>query len=158
MYQNNAWFCFQRDYFLYLSTLDGQCCLWYMLLAFYLTFHQLVLLEWPSLTYLLVTSFQLKNKLIKKIVKILGCAVFLIVQLLGTPGFDLEHVGNILHWIFLMVPHYSLASGIFDTFKLYSYNSLCNTYYETCRQRYPNYTKEQCWDLSSSVKSVCEGE
>lgn len=79
------------------------------------------------------------------------------MQLLGTPGFDLEHVGHILHWIFLMVPHYSLASGIFDTFKLYSYNSLCNTYYETCRQRYPNYTKEQCWDLSSSVKSVCKG-
>ncbi|XP_066151375.1 phospholipid-transporting ATPase ABCA3-like isoform X1 [Euwallacea fornicatus] len=141
--------CFQEDGFKTFSDIGRLFLIflyfgWCMLPMIYLSGF---LFDIPSTGFTRMTFFSIFT----------GCAAFLVVQLLGTPGFDLEHVGNTLHWIFLTVPHYSLASGIFDTYKLFSYNKLCNTYYETCKQQYPNFTKDQCWDLSAAVREVCKG-
>lgn len=38
--------------------------------------------------------------------------MFLVVEVLNAPGLDLEHVGNALHYVFLLFPHYSLCSAM----------------------------------------------
>lgn len=55
----------------------------------------------------------------------LGNAAFMVVTILKTPGLDLEDIGNGLHWFFLLVPHYSMITGISESFTLYSYNQVC---------------------------------
>ncbi|XP_060519226.1 phospholipid-transporting ATPase ABCA3 isoform X2 [Cylas formicarius] len=86
-----------------------------------------------------------------------GCAAFLIVQVLNTDGLDLEYVGRILDWIFLVIPHYSLATGIRDSYTLYSYNYICDFFYDTCRQTIPNATNEECLNESPEIRAYCEG-
>ncbi|XP_018575545.1 ATP-binding cassette sub-family A member 3-like isoform X2 [Anoplophora glabripennis] len=54
-----------------------------------------------------------------------GVTAFLVVQVLSSPGFNLEHIGRALHWAFLVLPHYSLATGINNCFMFYSYKRLC---------------------------------
>ncbi|KAB0796441.1 hypothetical protein PPYR_10502 [Photinus pyralis] len=61
-----------------------------------------------------------------------GVAGFLVVQVLGSPGLDLEHIAEILHWLFLIIPHYSLSTGIRDINVLYSTHQLCNSILERC--------------------------
>lgn len=50
----------------------------------------------------------------------------MVIQILATPGFDLEHVAHMLHWIFLLVPHYSMSTAFLDSFTLYQTNYICN--------------------------------
>ncbi|XP_019867946.2 phospholipid-transporting ATPase ABCA3-like [Aethina tumida] len=56
----------------------------------------------------------------------LGIVAFMVIQILATPGFDLEHVAHMLHWIFLLVPHYSMSTAFLDSFTLYQTNYICN--------------------------------
>ncbi|KAJ8922450.1 hypothetical protein NQ315_004397 [Exocentrus adspersus] len=54
-----------------------------------------------------------------------GVAAFLVVQVLSSEGFNLEDVGRALHWVFLILPHYSLATGISDSYTFYRYKDIC---------------------------------
>ncbi|CAH1108169.1 unnamed protein product [Psylliodes chrysocephalus] len=83
-----------------------------------------------------------------------GCAAFLVVQVLTSPGLDLEYVGDALHWLFLIFPHYSLASGINESYKVYSYNLICNTIISTCADQH--ISKERCLAaLNKRIRDIC---
>ncbi|CAG9855955.1 unnamed protein product [Phyllotreta striolata] len=83
-----------------------------------------------------------------------GCAAFLVVQVLMSPGLDLEYVGNALHWIFLIFPHYSLASGINESYKVYSFNLICNTILRTCAEQH--IPKDTClMSLNERIREIC---
>ncbi|CAG9761787.1 unnamed protein product [Ceutorhynchus assimilis] len=105
------------------------------------------LFDIPSTGYTRMTLFSIFT----------GCVAFLIVQILQTPTLDLEYVGNALHWVFLTVPHYSLGTGIRDSYTLFYYNDLCNSYYKLCRQQHPNFTKEECLEIFPAVSPYCKG-
>ncbi|XP_063925793.1 phospholipid-transporting ATPase ABCA3-like isoform X3 [Zophobas morio] len=77
-----------------------------------------------------------------------GVAAFLVVQVLSTPGLDLEYVADTLHWIFLVVPHYSLATGIRDTFTTFATNKMCKFVVQTCVENMPGMTENACWSMA----------
>lgn len=77
----------------------------------------------------------------------LGCAAFLTVQVLATPGIDLEYVANGLHWFFLLVPHYSLSTGIRDTYTSYATTKMCKYFVDTCVAN-RQLTPDECWDIA----------
>ncbi|RZC40676.1 ATP-binding cassette sub-family A member 3-like, partial [Asbolus verrucosus] len=77
-----------------------------------------------------------------------GVAAFLVVQVLATPGLDLEYVANGLHWVFLIVPHYSLATGIRDTYTTFATSKMCKFFVNTCMESRPDMTVDMCWDLA----------
>lgn len=84
-----------------------------------------------------------------------GNAAFLVVQVLQTPGLALEYIGNSLHWIFLIFPHYSLATGINESFKVYMFNSICTTIFKTCEEQH--ISKEMCMSsLNEKIREICE--
>lgn len=49
----------------------------------------------------------------------------MVIQVLGVEGLDLKHIADGLHWVFLLVPHYSLATAIFDSYYVFSINKIC---------------------------------
>ncbi|XP_066260323.1 phospholipid-transporting ATPase ABCA3-like [Euwallacea similis] len=55
-----------------------------------------------------------------------GCVAFVILQILQMPGLNLKYIGDALHWVFMAIPHYSLATGIRDTNQMYLLNSICS--------------------------------
>ncbi|GJQ67966.1 hypothetical protein Trydic_g16721 [Trypoxylus dichotomus] len=57
----------------------------------------------------------------------LGVAGFMVVQVLSVEDLDLTHIANGLHWGFLLVPHYALATAIHRVSMLFSIQNLCNT-------------------------------
>ncbi|KAL1517917.1 hypothetical protein ABEB36_001617 [Hypothenemus hampei] len=144
-----ALICFQEDGFKSVGDLGRLFLIlfyfgWSMLPMMYLAGF---LFDIPSTGYTRMTLFSIFT----------GCAAFLIVQVLSTPDLDLEHVGKALHWIFLLIPHYSLGTGIRDTYTLYSYEKLCNQLYEQCIQIAPNYTREECFREIPAAASICIG-
>lgn len=96
------------------------------------------LFEVPSTGYTRMTLFSVFT----------GVAAFLVVQVLATPGLDLEYVADTLHWIFLLVPHYSLATGIRDSYTTFATNKMCKYAVQTCVQNRPEMTEDMCWDLT----------
>ncbi|KAJ8962463.1 hypothetical protein NQ317_001546, partial [Molorchus minor] len=76
-----------------------------------------------------------------------GVAAFLVIQVLSTEGLDLEYVGNALHWVFLALPHYSLANGIMESYKMYAFDQICSN----C----PN-DSGKCLVLTSHSMEECE--
>lgn len=83
-----------------------------------------------------------------------GVAAYLIVQVLSTPDLGLEHIGNTLNWIFLAVPHYSLATGIRDIYTLYFYNKICKELYANCQLVTPDISYDECID-NVGAQSYC---
>ncbi|XP_044270584.1 phospholipid-transporting ATPase ABCA3-like isoform X2 [Tribolium madens] len=100
--------------------------------------------EVPSTGYTRMTLFSVFT----------GVAAFLVVQVLATPGLDLEYVANTLHWIFLVVPHYSLATGIRDVYTTFATNKMCKYAVQTCVENRPDMTIDKCWDLTCHNASV----
>ncbi|XP_050311852.1 phospholipid-transporting ATPase ABCA3 isoform X2 [Anthonomus grandis grandis] len=87
-----------------------------------------------------------------------GDIAMMVVEMLRSPGLDLEYVGDILHWIFLLFPHYSLGAGVRDTYKLFFYNKLCDSFYEQCMLMNSSFTKQDCLDMDTSgLNTYCVG-
>ncbi|KAF5273700.1 hypothetical protein FQA39_LY07390 [Lamprigera yunnana] len=88
-----------------------------------------------------------------------GVAGFLIVQVLGSPGLDLEHIAKILHWFFLLIPHYSLSTGIRDLNFIYAIHQMCDTLLESCVNfnltGYPRLTPAQCKERLCRLQKEC---
>ncbi|XP_076264015.1 ATP binding cassette subfamily A member 3 isoform X2 [Rhynchophorus ferrugineus] len=140
--------CFQEDGFKTCAEVGRLFAIfayfgWSMLPMMYIAGY---LFDVPSTGYTRMTLFSIFT----------GVAAFLIVQVLATPGLDLEHIGNALHWVFLTVPHYSLATGIRDTYTLYYYNKICNDIYEQCLIINSTITYDECI-RAVHAESYCSG-
>ncbi|KAL1517916.1 hypothetical protein ABEB36_001616 [Hypothenemus hampei] len=85
-----------------------------------------------------------------------GCVAFLLIQILSTPDLGLVDIGNTLHWIFLIVPHYSLGTGIRDAYSVYFYNNECSSFFDNCKSQCNNCTQEDCFNFLPSVREYCE--
>lgn len=83
-------------------------------------------------------------------------AAFLTVQVLSTEGLDLEYVAEILDWIFLILPHYCLSSGIRNMHTVYATYNLCETLVNTCvtTGHQDNIT---CWLIACDFQAQCCG-
>ncbi|KAJ8939521.1 hypothetical protein NQ314_011088, partial [Rhamnusium bicolor] len=130
--------CFQEDGF---STADDIGRLFLILIYFGWAFLPMLyiagyMFDVPSTGYTRMTLVSIFT----------GVGAFLVVQVLSADGLNLEYVGNGLHWAFLVVPHYSLATGISETFKLYSFNRICSQ----C-------TNGICFNASDQFESICKG-
>ncbi|XP_044269819.1 phospholipid-transporting ATPase ABCA3-like [Tribolium madens] len=77
-----------------------------------------------------------------------GVTAFLVVQILLTPGLFLKHVADGLHWGFLLIPHYSLATGIRDTYITFSTSKMCNFLVTNCMEHVVNTNRDKCWNLA----------
>ncbi|KAF5294595.1 hypothetical protein FQA39_LY13354 [Lamprigera yunnana] len=64
---------------------------------------------------------------------IFGTGAFVVVDLFNTKGLDLEHIAEVLHWIFLFIPHYAFSAGLRDMNVLYSIQHLCETVSDSCK-------------------------
>ncbi|EFA12134.2 ATP-binding cassette sub-family A member 3-like Protein [Tribolium castaneum] len=89
-----------------------------------------------------------------------GVTAFLVVQILLTPGLFLKYVADALHWCFLLIPHYSLATGIRDTYITFATSKMCNFLVTNCMEYVANTTRDKCWDLachnySASLSHYC---
>ncbi|KAI2474302.1 hypothetical protein C4B38_000370 [Diabrotica virgifera virgifera] len=84
----------------------------------------------------------------------LGNAAFLLVEVLKTQSTNLKRIGETLDNVFLVFPHYSLATGINKCYAIYSYNTLCETVFDSCAQN--NFTKDECISkFPSTVADIC---
>ncbi|XP_045462662.1 phospholipid-transporting ATPase ABCA3-like isoform X2 [Harmonia axyridis] len=82
-----------------------------------------------------------------------GDMAFLIIQLLKLPVLDLQPLANTLHWVFLIVPHYSLCTGVLNNYNIFAFNKYCSLYVKSCEIR--NTTKA-CWDeVCSRFSDYC---
>ncbi|KAK9882104.1 hypothetical protein WA026_018947 [Henosepilachna vigintioctopunctata] len=66
---------------------------------------------------------------------LVGNMAFLIIQLLRLPMLDLMSLARTLHWIFLLVPHYAMATGVLNNYNVYSYNKYCSLFIKSCETR-----------------------
>ncbi|XP_018330699.1 ATP-binding cassette sub-family A member 3 [Agrilus planipennis] len=82
-----------------------------------------------------------------------GVAAYLVVQVLYTDGLDLEYVADILHWIFLLIPHYSFATGINKLNSKYSTNALCSAFVTNCMQVIGS--EPICWKVVCEYQNRC---
>ncbi|KAJ8951645.1 hypothetical protein NQ318_012316 [Aromia moschata] len=71
-----------------------------------------------------------------------GVAAFLVIQVLSYESLNLKYIGDALHWVFLVFPHYSLATGIMETYKMYELANICSEFSST---------------ISDSYSSLCKG-
>ncbi|XP_023714575.1 ATP-binding cassette sub-family A member 3 isoform X4 [Cryptotermes secundus] len=55
-----------------------------------------------------------------------GIALFMTVNILKLPSLELQDVAEILDWIFLFFPHYSLCSCVHGLYTNYAYNKACS--------------------------------
>lgn len=83
----------------------------------------------------------------------------LVVQVLLQPELELEDTANVLHWIFLLVPHYSFSTGIRDIYVIRTTHSLCNAAVDKCVHLVipgiPNLTPKECRELLCKVIPRC---
>lgn len=82
---------------------------------------------------------------------IVGSGAFIIIQLLATPGLDLEYVGKTANWIFLLVPHYSLSTGLRDMYTTYVTSKMCKHFVNACVANTPGFTQDHCWKIACLV-------
>nr|XP_022911287.1 ATP-binding cassette sub-family A member 3-like [Onthophagus taurus]XP_022911294.1 ATP-binding cassette sub-family A member 3-like [Onthophagus taurus] len=99
-------------------------------------------------TYLLALRFEVPSTGYTRLTLIniiLGVAAFMVVQTLSVPGLNLEHVADALHWVFLLVPHYAVASGVQDMYTKFTINTLCDRL-EEISKGFACETTEMCCD------------
>ncbi|KAJ8951652.1 hypothetical protein NQ318_012323 [Aromia moschata] len=126
--------CFQEDGF---NTASEIGRLFFILFYFGWAFLPMLYLagyifEIPSTGYTRMTLFSIFT----------GVAAFLVVQVLSNDSLDLKYIADALHWVFLVFPHYSLATGIMDTYKMYALVDICSQFNST---------------IPDSYNSVCDG-
>jgi hypothetical protein len=61
-------------------------------------------------------------------------AAFMIVVILRTPELELTHVAEILDWVFLLFPHYTITMSIFNLYQTYLSIKVCSPVLEYCEQ------------------------
>ncbi|VEN47637.1 unnamed protein product [Callosobruchus maculatus] len=61
-----------------------------------------------------------------------GVISFQIIKIMKMEAFKLKYVTDPLHYIMLLIPHYSLASGISESYTTFSYQKLCDVLFEKC--------------------------
>ncbi|GJQ88081.1 hypothetical protein Trydic_g13093 [Trypoxylus dichotomus] len=110
--------CFQEDGFSTPLEL-GRVCV--VLLLFAIAILPITYLA--SFLFTVPSSGYTKLSLIKIF---LGSALFMIVQILSFEGLELRDVANILHWIFSLAPHYSLAVAFVNISNLDTMITMCN--------------------------------
>ncbi|EFA12132.2 ATP-binding cassette sub-family A member 3-like Protein [Tribolium castaneum] len=76
-----------------------------------------------------------------------GSVAFLVVQILKNRELHLEYVADTLHWIFLIFPHYALATSIRDIYTTFSTHKMCKYAVKTCVEYRPNMNEDKCWSL-----------
>jgi ATP-binding cassette subfamily A (ABC1) protein 3 len=54
-----------------------------------------------------------------------GIALFMTVNIMQLPRLELQDVANVLDWIFIFFPHYSLCSSINSVYTNYVFNKAC---------------------------------
>uniref|UniRef100_A0A1Y1MCM6 ABC transporter domain-containing protein n=1 Tax=Photinus pyralis TaxID=7054 RepID=A0A1Y1MCM6_PHOPY len=78
----------------------------------------------------------------------LGITAMLVVQILAQPELNLQYVSDTMHWILLLVPHYSFCTAVRDLFIVYSTQHNCEIFIEKCVNftipGFPHLTPEQC--------------
>lgn len=111
---------------------------------------------WPLKTFEL-PAFLKKCYLLKHSL-FTGNAAFLVVQILSNESLNLTHIGKALHWVFLLIPHYSLASGVNDNYMQYSFNKICKNILGLCMKQ--GIPLEICIESMKNpqLESICKGE
>lgn len=56
----------------------------------------------------------------------------MVVQVLSLEELKLDYVAKPLHWLFLVLPHYSMCTGLRDLNVIYTKYSMCKTFTQTC--------------------------
>lgn len=84
----------------------------------------------------------------------------MVVQVLSLEELELGYVAKPLHWLFLLLPHYSMCTGLRDLNTVYTRHSLCTTFIDTCiafGQTHGNMTvnPESCPNLTCLYNSLC---
>jgi ATP-binding cassette subfamily A (ABC1) protein 3 len=59
-----------------------------------------------------------------------GVAAFMTVNILTIPRLELQNVAEVLDWIFLVFPHYSLSASINNMYNNYAFNKACSSLLE----------------------------
>lgn len=81
----------------------------------------------------------------------LGPGAFIVIQLLAMPGLDLEYLGKIGNWFFLLVPHYSLSTGFRDMYTTFVTSKMCNHFVGACVANTPGLSQDNCWQIACLV-------
>jgi hypothetical protein len=63
-----------------------------------------------------------------------GVAAFMIVVIMQTPELGLTDVAEILDWIFLLFPHYTVTMSVFNLYQTYLSIKVCAPVLEFCPQ------------------------
>nr|XP_022919055.1 ATP-binding cassette sub-family A member 3-like isoform X1 [Onthophagus taurus] len=71
--------------------------------------------EVPSTAYVVLTFINI----------FFGLIVFVFMQILKLPSMNLTKLTDALHWTFLLVPHYAVASGFHEIYLKYTINKIC---------------------------------
>ncbi|XP_057661740.1 phospholipid-transporting ATPase ABCA3-like [Diorhabda carinulata] len=141
--------CFQQDGF---KTVADMSRLFLILLLF--GFSVIPLYYLASLVFVVPSTGYTRMTMIGIFI---GNAAFLVVQVLNSPGLDLEYIGKALDWVFLVSPIYSMTSAIFDSYLKYSYLNICDKYYfpilQQCIEKNP---VEECLEkLGADIVKIC---
>lgn len=76
-----------------------------------------------------------------------GIGPYMVIQILSSPGIDLEDVGNVVRWLFLTMPHYNFASAITDAYTNYIYEKSFNLHIDTCVTFNKMLTRSKCIEI-----------
>ncbi|XP_050517580.1 phospholipid-transporting ATPase ABCA3-like isoform X2 [Diabrotica virgifera virgifera] len=139
-------YCFQQDGF---KTSGDMGRLFFLLLLFGWSFMPIYYVA--SLIFTVPSTGYTRMTLVGIFI---GNAAFLLVEVLKTQSTNLKRIGETLDNVFLVFPHYSLATGINKCYAIYSYNTLCEIVFDSCAQN--NFTKDECISkFPSTVADIC---
>ncbi|XP_072399805.1 phospholipid-transporting ATPase ABCA3-like isoform X2 [Diabrotica undecimpunctata] len=139
-------YCFQQDGF---KTSGDMGRLFFLLLLFGWSFMPLYYVA--SLIFTVPSTGYTRMTLVGIFI---GNAAFLLVEVLTTQSANLKRIGETLDNVFLLFPHYSLATGINKCYTIYSYNNLCEKLFDSCAQN--NIPKDSCiLRFPSTVADIC---
>lgn len=126
------------------------------------------LFEVPSTGYTKLILFNIFTGLVQfnyvalfdKIIVISGIAFLIIAQILTAGSLKLECISELLHWVFLINPHYSLSTAIRDINSMYAIKNHCNTIMDECLTIRSNilFTFNVCKSIICKKKSICCGK
>lgn len=85
---------------------------------------------------------------------LVGVAAFMVVQVMGVEQLELVHVADILHLIFLIMPHYSLTNAIFQMYFTFTISSFC----EMINNMGGSSFDETTVDYACNMNEMCCGE
>lgn len=87
-----------------------------------------------------------------------GVATSLIVQIFSVSTENLKNAAKVLDWVFLIFPHYSLCSGIINSYAVFSTYDMCYTLMEDYCKQNDGTATEDCWIKACDSNSQCCGK